>query len=158
MELLLIKQPVGLVPATDEAREWFASRKLGATFVADVREQRNAAFHRKFFALLQYAFGEWSEHAQTIEYKGERVQPDFERFRKDVTILAGFYRPVANLKGELRIEAESISFGRMDEARFEELYSKVIDVLIRKVFNGRLGAPRTDEELREIVDDIVRFA
>jgi hypothetical protein len=155
MDALLLRSEVGLLPADSATREWFSKLKVGKTVVANVSAPRNPLFHRKFFALLQYAFEHWSETNQGIEYKGQMVQPDFERFRKDITILAGRYRPVVNIKGEVRVEADSISFARMNAEDFEKLYSQVIQVLLTRVFTA---SHWNEQALREVVEGICEFA
>src|SRR5690606_26998343 len=111
--LLWIKSSTILIPGTDESALWLAKKKNGATIVADVHEMRNGAFFRKWWSLVQYAFDHWSERCEPMEYRGMPVLPNFERFRKDVTILSGFYVPVHNIKGELRVEAESLKWAKM---------------------------------------------
>lgn len=157
-EFLFQKGATGLIPACEEASEWLRKKKLGATILVEPREMRNGAFHRKYFALLNLAFDYWKDNAETLEYRGERVLPDFERFRRDVIILAGFYKPVTNIKGEVRLEAESISFASMDEERFRQLYSATINVLLQRVFNGRVCPKWTEAELRSVADQILEFA
>jgi hypothetical protein len=80
--------------------------------------------------------------------------PSFERFRKDVTILAGHHHPVVNLKGELRMEADSIAFGNMSEEEFEKLYNATLAVLVHKVMRGRVSEAR----LREMAEAVEEFA
>lgn len=155
MDGTFIRSTAGLTPADEETREWFAKVKLGGLVFAEVRQPRNPAFHRKMFALFKYAYDYWSETAPEITYKGERVLPDFDRFRKDITIVAGFHHAVVNLKGEVRMEAESLSFGSMSQERFEEVYSGVINALLQRVFRGPSWS---EEQLREIVDGLVEFA
>jgi hypothetical protein len=155
MDALLQKSQTGLIPADDSTREWLTKLKLGATVRADVRQFRNPQFHKKLFALLQYSFEYWSEKAPAMQYKGEDVRPDFERFRKDVTILAGKYHSTVNLKGELRLEADSLSYASMDQSSFDTLYSQVIQVLLTRVFTSK---DWSEEKLREVVDGIVEFA
>jgi hypothetical protein len=155
MDAMLIRSEVGLLPADDATRAWFAKLKIGASVVAKVTAPRNPLFHRKFFALLQYAFDCWREMAAEVEYKGVPVEPDFERFRKDITILAGRFRPVVNIKGELRVEADSISFAAMNTEQFEQLYSQVIQVLLARVFNSSAW---DEKKLRDVIDGIVGFA
>ena len=149
------RSEVGLLPASDESREWFSKLKIGATVEGDFVQPRNPTFHRKFFALLQFAFEHWADTAPRLKHKDIEVQPDFERFRKDVTIMAGRYKPVVNLKNELRIEADSISFAKMSQEDFEKLYSQTIQVLLSKVFKD--GGKWNEAYLREIVDQISGF-
>ncbi len=54
----------------------------------------------------------------------------FETYRRWVTMRAGFYKVYHTKKGEL-YEAESISFASMDEQTFEEVYSRVLNVIIK---------------------------
>lgn len=158
MELLFQKGNTGLIPACEEAQEWLRKKKLGATILVEPREMRNGAFFKKWWALVQLGFDYWSENAQTLKYRGEPVLPDFERFRKDVTILAGFYRAVTNLKGEVRIEAESLKWASMTEERFAQLYDATIRVLLKMVFNGQICPKWDEEQLRRIADEVQRFA
>lgn len=158
MDLIFQKGATGLIPACSEATEWLAKKKLGATIAVEPHEMRNGAFHRKWFGLVQLAFDYWSESAATIEYRGVPVLPEFERFRKDVTISAGFYYPVVNLKGEVRIEAESLKWASMSEERFTKLFDATIQVLLQRVFNGTVCKSWTEAELRRVASEILEFA
>ncbi len=106
MPVLMVKAAQGLVPANDEARHWLSKKKLGATILVEVKELRNPAFHNKWFALATMAFDYWSDAVEPMRYKGEPVRPEFDRFRKDLIISAGFYYPVVNLKQEARSGGE----------------------------------------------------
>jgi hypothetical protein len=158
MELLFTKSTSGLIPACEEAADWLKKKKLGATILVDSHEIRNGRFFRKWWALVKVGFDYWSESAATIEYRGQPVLPEFDRFRKDVTILAGFYYPVVNLKGEVRIEAQSLKWSKMSEETFTKLYDATIQVLLQKVFNGKTCKKWTESELRSVTDQIVSFA
>jgi|SRR5712671_59283 len=158
MEFLFIKSASGLLPATEEATEWLATKKLGSTVLVEPRGIRNGAFHRKFFALIDLAFDYWSDSAKTLEYKGQAVLPDRERFRKDVIILAGFYRAVTNIKGEIRLEPESLRWASMTEERFGQLFEATIRVLLQRVFNGRVCPEWSEEQLRSVAEQILSFA
>ena len=147
-----------LKPADDEAREWMAHIKTGQPVSLEGRLPRNGAFHRKYFALLNLAFDYWQDSAAPIEYQGQPVLPDRERFRKDCIILAGFYRPVVNLKGEVRIEPESLKWATMTEERFGKLYDATINVLLQRVFNGRVCPSWTEQQLRDMAEQILEFA
>lgn len=158
MELIFQKGQTGLLPACEEATEWLRKKKIGATILVEPREPRNGAFFRKWWALVKLGYDYWSEHAATIEFKGAPVLPDFDRFRKDVTISAGFYYPVVNLKGEMRIEPESLKWSSMTEKRFEKLYNATIQVLLQRVFNGKICPTWTENQLRSVAEEILRFA
>ena len=107
-------------------------------------------FHRKFFALLDVAFDAWEP--SPVEYKGQVIEKNRQRFRKDLIILAGFGEPIFNIKGEVRYEAKSISFAKMNSEDFESLYSKVIDVILRRILTNY-----TRDDLDQIVQKVLNF-
>lgn len=157
-EFLFQKGTTGLVPACEEANEWLRKKRLGAIIRVEPKEMRNGPFFKKWFALLEMAYGYWSETVKPIEFRGQPVLPSFQRFRKDMTILAGYYEAVTNLKGEVRIEAASISWAEMDEETFGKLYDATINVLLSKVFNGRVCKEWSESELRSVAEQIMSFA
>jgi Protein of unknown function (DUF1367) len=158
MELLFQKGSTGLMPACEEATQWLSKKKLGAVILVEPREMRNGKFFKKWFALVEMAYGYWSEAIETLEYKGQPVRPSFLRFRKDLTIMAGYYDAVVNLKGEVRIEAASIAWANMDEQTFTQLYDATIQVLLAKVFNGTVCKQWTERQLRDVAAQILEFA
>jgi len=158
MELIFTKSVHGLLPDSPEAEKWLSKKKLAATIVVEPHEMRNGAYFRKWWSLVKLGYDYWSDSVETLEYNGERVLPDFDRFRKDVTISAGFYQPVVNLKGELRIEPESLKWSNMTEERFDKLYNATITVLLQRVFNGKVCPTWTEDELRRIAEQILEYA
>lgn len=158
MELLFTRSQRGLTPACEEAVDWLRKKKLGATILVEPREMRNGAFFRKWFALVEMAYGYWADSVQTLEFRGQPVLPSFVRFRKDVTISAGYYEAVVNLKGEVRIEAQSIAWASMDEETFGKLYEATIQTLLARVFNGKVCKSWSEKQLREVATQILDFA
>lgn len=112
---------------------------------------RNAKFHRKFFALLQLGFDAWDGCRVRRTYKGRPVTKNFERFRKDVVILAGFYEQTFDLRGRMVLEAKSISFANMDDAEFEKVYSAVADVLLEKVLTHYTSRAELDAVVNQML-------
>lgn len=149
----LRRVPQGFVPDTDE--DWQACQrfKVGMVAKADVVNPRNLPFFRKWFALVKVGFGLWEETGVVAIYKGEEIRPNFDRFRKDVTILAGYHHAVVNINGELRLEADSIAFGNMDEDTFQKLYNATLATIVQKVMRGRIS----EERLREMAERIEEF-
>ena len=151
MILYLTKMPNGtLAPADQSAIDAIAKYKIGVMLSADVKQPRNVLFLRKYFALLNIAYEAFEP---TAEHKGERVQKNFEQFREDVQILAGFGEIVPRLDGSCRVISKSIAFGSMSAEDFEQLYSKVIDVIL-----SRILTKYTRQDLDQIVENILRFA
>ena len=155
-ELVMIRQPGGaLVPATDEDAEALRKIKAGAAVRVDVKQIRNYKFLQKWFTLAKYAFDLWVERVPPKEYKGQPVKPSFDRFRKDLVILAGHYDATFNARGEIRLEAKSISFANMAEDEFEKLYSDTIDVVLQKILTG---TKLTEDQLRNHVEAVLAYS
>ena len=129
-ELAFIKSSAGLLPANDDAKAWFDKLRYGVTCIAKVTIPRNYKFHRKFFAMLNVAFDNWDRPVITTPHGEIRCSKD--AFRNDVTVMAGYHELTCNTKGEWKFKAKSISFAKMDEAEFEQLYSAVVDVILAK--------------------------
>lgn len=154
-EMYLMRTASGmLAPQRDEDAERIRRYKTGATIRCTTAEIRNGAFHRKWFALANFAFDIWAETRPKMEFKGQEVRPEFERFRRDLVILAGFYRPVWSVNGEMRVEAESLSWAAMDADRFEALYSATINAVLSKVLTN---TKMTEADLRAHVDRVLEF-
>lgn len=129
-DLSFMRSPAGLVPADQEAADWFAKVRMGQAVNAQVRLPRNGKFHRLFFAMLNVAYAnhDWPE----IETKFGRVKCSAEMFRKYVIVKAGHYEADLTPHGEVRVVPKSIAWAKMDEAEFAKLYSDVLDVILRE--------------------------
>jgi hypothetical protein len=132
-----------IVPVDQINAELFEDLKNGE-YQIDISRPRNLPFHRKFFALLNFAYRNWDV---------EETHKDFEKFREKVTILAGHCKEVWNLDGTLELKAESISFAKMDEVDFQAFYSKVVDVILQHVLKAY-----SKEDLEEVVLQVLRFS
>lgn len=150
---MVLKSATGWVPASPETQAMHAKQKLGTLSRAKFVKVRNAKFHRKYFALLNLAFDYWEVADQ--EYKGQTVTKNFERFREDVQIIAGFGEAVWNIRGEMRMISKSIAFGNMEQDDFDALYSSVVDVLLKRVLAAK-GFTR--ESIDALVDQLMKFA
>ena len=112
--------PTGLVPDDPTTNEYFERLRVNERLHGDLRKMRNAGFHRKFFAMLNLAFEYWEPGE--IDCKYGVPEKSFDTFRRDAIILAGYYIPKVRIDGSVRYEAESISWGSMDQEKFEKLY------------------------------------
>ncbi len=124
--------------------------ELDGTYKAVLTKPRNIQFHRKFFALVNIAFDAWQ--TDSIKHKGVIVKKNRDRFRRELTIHAGYYSAVFNINNELRLEAKSISFSNMEEEEFSKLYSKVIDVILQKILTNY-----SKSDLEEQVQKVLEF-
>jgi hypothetical protein len=107
------------------------------------------------FALFKLAFDAWEPEGEENEYKGQPIAKDFDRFRKDITILAGFFHPVFNVRGETRLEAESLSFGSMSESRFGEVFKAVLNVVWERVLKRQVY--QDEAHVERIIEELLRF-
>jgi hypothetical protein len=153
-DVLMLKTPAGaLAPMDEAAREFLSKFKSGQPVRATVKRARNVLFHRKVFSLFKLAFDTWEPEAQ--EYKGEAVEKDFDRFRRDLTILAGFYKATYNIRGEVRLEAESLSFASMDDERFEQVFKAVLNVVWKKVLKDH--GYRNPDDVERVIEELLRY-
>jgi len=149
-ELLLMKTPQGLIPTDEEQSELMKRVKVGKVIKVKWSEVRNYDFHKKFFAMLNLGFDAFEPPEQT--FRGMRVEKNFDRFRKDCVIQAGYYDVAVNLNGDVKAEAHSISFGRMSQEEFEKVYNAVANVLLLKVLRNY-----TRPDLDRVVEQLIRF-
>ena len=152
--LTLTRTPSGaLMAADEETREFIGKLKLGAGLRGDFKRQRNPRFHRKAFALLKFAFDLWD--APQLEYKGQPVAKNFDRFRRDITILAGHYESTINFRGEVRLEAKSLSFSNMSEDEFETVYRSILNVVWDRVLKSK--GYESARQVDGVIDELLRF-
>lgn len=139
-----------LMPANEETRRFLSKKKLGTGISGEFKQIRNYKFLKKYMALMNIGFDAFEP--SIAEYKGHVIEKNFDRFRHDITILAGYYTFTTDINGDPKAVAMSISFSNMSEDEFGELYSKTIDVLLRKVLTNY-----SKDDLDNVVEQIVRF-
>jgi hypothetical protein len=120
MEIYLRNTINGLIPLYPSDFDEKRKLKLGQDYKANITNPRNYEFHKKFFALMN------------IGHENTSLEMPFKTYRKYVTQKAGYFKTYATHKGVM-IEADSISFASMTQDEFEELYSRVIDVIIKDI-------------------------
>jgi hypothetical protein len=125
--------------------------EAGEIAQAEMAIPRNYRFHKKFMALINFAFDAWEPCRVNKTYKGQPVAKNITRFRKDVIVQAGFYEQTFDLNGNMKLEAQSISFANMDDAEFEQLYSSVADVILDKVLITYADRDELDEVMQKAI-------
>ena len=148
-----MKTLTGWIPVDVESEEWNNKKKFGTVCRFKTTEIRNYKFLQKFFVLLNFGFEYWEPGEISFDYGVP--EKNFERFRKDVTILAGYYHTVIRLDGSVRVEADSISFAKMDDETFSGLYSNVLDVLLKRIPKiKKMGK----DEAEKVINKLMEFA
>lgn len=152
-EVQLIKREGSLHPANQQDADALAKIKTGAVVHAEIVQPRNGRFHRKFMAMLGFVYEYWTP--PEADWKGIPAAKNFEVFRKEVVIRAGFYSVSIDLKGNTKLVADSISFASMDETRFAEVYTAVFNVcwslVLSKVPN------MTEEQAHNVINSMMEF-
>lgn len=145
MKINVYKMPGGVLACASEYDiERINKFKTGEMYEIDIKYVRNPVFHRKVFAFFQYCFQYYVSH---LEHLSEYAQ--FDKFRKDLTILAGYKEEYYSLDGSVRVEAKSLEFGKMDQDEFEECYQALIQAAIYHIF------PQWDEY--QLYNELGRF-
>lgn len=117
----------------------------------------NYKFHKKLFALFDFAYEAWEPgELQDLRFAGQKPQKNFDRFRKDLTILAGYFEYLPRLNGEPRVEAKSLKFDLMDDGEKERLYSNVINVVLQRILVN-YDRPGLEEVLRRYENQLLEF-
>jgi len=111
----------GLVPLYNSDLEEKKKLKLDEIYEVEIKVARNYQFHKKFMALCKLGCA-----------NSKNVEMPFDVYRKYVTCKAGFFKAYHTPKGVF-VEAESIAFNNMDEVKFAEVYSKVLDIVIADI-------------------------
>jgi len=151
-EIVLMRTPQGaLIPADQQSMDAIAKLKVGVGIRATIKRENNLQFHRKLFVLANLGFDAWEP--PDVQYKGAKIEKNFDQFRDDITILAGFYTTSVRLNGDIKFTAKSWSFASMDQGQREDLYSAIINVIL-----SRILTQYTREDLDSVVDQILGFA
>jgi len=135
MKLFVKNTLSGLIPLYPADLEEKKKLRLNQEYEVEVKHPRNIGFHRKFFALVN------------IGWENTSLNMPFETYRRYVTMKAGYFKTYQTNKGTY-YEAESISFASMDQVTFEEVYSRVLDIII-----ADLGV--TKEEIEETLINFI---
>lgn len=99
--------------------------KAGVFFECDVKKKRNYMFHKKYFSLINLVFDNQERY------------DNIDVLRKQLTIESGFYTTYIDLNGNEIKEAESINFNSMDEFKFNDLYNRTLDTIVKFFGIGR---------------------
>ena len=132
MKINVIKQQGGILqPADDMDAVVLTKFKTGCEYVIEVKLPRNPHFHAKVMTFFRYCFAHWKSDREFMDEKGQ-----FDNFRKELTVLAGYRDVYYKLDGSLRVEAKSLSYGSMDELTFQSCYQALIQAAMQNIFTG----------------------
>ena len=128
----------GLRPTDAIGGEALERVPLNEDVKVEITRPRRLKFHRKFFALLNAVF----EHQTTY--------PTMNTFRAAIECALGFGETIKLPDGRTIIIPKSISFASLDQAEFEQLFDRAVDLIVTRIIPGL-----DSDDLRKEVDDIL---
>ena len=129
-----IDQQNRIIPLYNTDYEILAKVHKNQPVRIEIVQERNYEFHKKFFALLQLGFSNQDQY------------DIFEHYRAVFIMKCGKYEEIKTDKGVVYLP-QSISFAKMSQYDFEQLYSVMIDVLLKEI-----GCTK-----REIEQELINF-
>jgi hypothetical protein len=118
MKLHVVRTDFALFPASESDAEKLKKIKSGEVLEVEIKKARNYQFHKKLFALLNLGF------------EAQNSFTAFDWWREYITMKAGFFESCKAPNGEFMYRAKSISFEKMDDFEFSELYKAVSQAII----------------------------
>ena len=129
-----------LIPASPIEESRMQRFRSGEIYPVEIKLSRNSGFHKKVFAFMTWAFEYWKSESTQAEFMCEIAQFDF--FRKELTILAGYYDYVVSVNGQAQVNVRSLAFDSMTQEEFEQFNTAMTNAAIKHVFNNT-----TDENI-----------
>lgn len=147
MEFIGIKKLGVICPADIAEAERMGKMREGEEYLIRVSMPRNLRFHRKFRVLLQLVFDNLPEEIPAKTPDGKPIViHSVEELHWHIKMQIGHYEQRVTLGGRITYEAKSTAFSAMDEAEFQDYYSRAIDVILKYFLPGT-----GREELEEII-------
>lgn len=142
MRITVINTPHGLVPYGDSDYDEKRKLKAGEIYTADIKVARNVDFHRKYFAMISYAY-EFLNEKELATFRTKDV------FRKYLEVAAGHCDVIFHPRLQEYVEVpKSIAFDKLDDAGFRDIYGRVRDVIF-SIIGGRV----TEDEFERLLLD-----
>jgi len=153
-ELECIKTLAGTLPPDRpvidlmEHTAWFKRIPLYDTILWKFTHPRNYEFHKKWWALVNFAFEMWEPKSNQGKL--------FDTFRHEITIMAGHYEVVCSLGNyDVKKVPKSISWASMTEDEFPRFYDATKDVVWDHVFS--LIDTHSREEFEKVALELSSF-
>ncbi len=116
-------------PYNDMEQDKTIRFKTNELYTVEVKHTRNYEYHKRVFAFLNFCFAHWSCDRDFLD-----LHAQFNRFRNQLTVLAGYRVELYNINGEVRVEAKSISYSGMEQAEFEQFYHALVNAALKHIF------------------------
>jgi hypothetical protein len=144
MKLVLCKSGNTLVAQDRLAIDDLERYSDGALVTCEVKRPRSIQHHKRFFALVRFCF----EHQrEPVRYLTE------DAMRAALTISAGHRTEIELPDGTRGYMANSIAFDKLDQAGFNEFWTRCCDAITKHYVPGI-----TDEDIRAGIADLIGVA
>ena len=140
-ELRLIKVSDGFRVPYETDLERIKPIANGTLVFASIKQPRNYGYLQRYFDMLKYAFNFWEP--EKVE-KGLQPDKNFDTFRDDLQIAAGYFVRRVHVDGSITLKSKSISFAEMDEETFRKLYKSVFNVAWDLILSKVPGMTETE--------------
>ena len=117
MKTHLVRTGFVFMPADNRDNEILCQFAEGEVVEVEIRKARNYKNHKRFFSLLKLGF------------ENQDKNDSMDWFREFILIKSGNFESCETPDGFM-FRAKSISFSKMDEIEFRELYRSVSQVII----------------------------
>lgn len=103
--------------------------KLGRGEIIECKDmkQRDIVKHRKYFALMNLSIKNMPDNLR-------KQYPSVDVLRSAIMVEIGEVNIFYDFKGNKYQKPKSISFEKMDEIKFQEIYSKSFDCILQYIF------------------------
>lgn len=129
-----------LVPADKVSADELAELPANTVLRCQITRPRNPRHHAKYWALISAIFPHQTAYATRNQLH--------EQLKKAV----GFTIETVNLMtGEIEYEADSIAFDNLDQKGFEEVYERIVQVVLTRVLPG-VGKRDLDAQVMDILE------
>lgn len=134
MKIILMKMTGGsFTPIDDETAIRTDKLKTGQNYTCEIKEIQDPVLHRRLMAMISFGYKYWVGGYEHIKSTSEQK----ESYRKDLTIVAGYYNELFSLDGKsITIQAKSLKWSKMKPETRREFYKAINRVLWQKQFSG----------------------
>jgi hypothetical protein len=114
-----------LVPADKLSEDELMAIDGSKEFDCKIWQKRNSDHHRKYFALVNAIFPH------------QKGWPTTKALHDQLKMAVGFSYEAKDMKtGEVRTYPDSIAFDRLDQQEFEQVYERIVEVILTRVLPG----------------------
>lgn len=143
-----------IVPASDEDAELLKKLKQGEIVKFSTKVPRNYRFFKKMHSFFRLCYDYYVEHLEGgLEYQGQPVLPNYDKFRHGLVILAGFHKAVYDIDGNMTLEPQSLAFESCEEEVAQKIFDACITAAIKQVYRYKM----TEDELKMAVEQMVAY-